>query len=202
MPLPLLLLKNHRTLLRVGLVLSCLCHCCIRPAHPFVVVVPRTTELSPKTINNHPGSSWCRDNDIDNCDGNSRSKTATVCAMALHGKPSPEPEQNENNETEEENVEEEEIGDDDPVEEFLAMQEASRKVQRRLMMPRMILDSIGRTIQFLAYAFILGNFALNIAGYAIIREEDSVRIGTLNDQAFQMEIDKSMKEETNNKPPP
>lgn len=83
--------------------------------------------------------------------------------------------------------------DVDPVEEFLAMEEASRRVNRRLMLPRTIISSIGSSIQFLAYGFVILSFALNIAGYAIINDDDMIRIGTLEERDFQMEIAKSMK---------
>ena len=84
--------------------------------------------------------------------------------------------------------------DDDPVEEFLAMEEASQRVTRRLMFPRIVMTYIGESIRYTAYAFLIFTFALNIAGYALIRDGDySFRIGTLEDRDFQMEISKSMK---------
>jgi len=84
--------------------------------------------------------------------------------------------------------------DDDPVEEFLAREEASKKVTRRLMLPRMIMTSIGESVRYLAWGFVIVSFGLNVAGYSLIRDGDSLRIGTLEDQDFQMEINKSMKE--------
>mmetsp|Transcript_14135 Transcript_14135/g.29461 ORF Transcript_14135/g.29461 Transcript_14135/m.29461 type:complete len:159 (-) Transcript_14135:1094-1570(-) len=82
---------------------------------------------------------------------------------------------------------------EDPVEEFLAIQEASNKVTQRLMMPRMIMASISQSITYAAYAFLIFSFALNVAGYSLIRDGDSIRIGTFEDRAFQMEIMNSMK---------
>ena len=84
--------------------------------------------------------------------------------------------------------------DDDPVEEFLAMEEASRRVTNRLMMPRKIISSVGETIRLFAYAFLIASFALNVSGYAFIKDGDSIRIGTLEEKAFQTEMVKSMKE--------
>jgi hypothetical protein len=84
--------------------------------------------------------------------------------------------------------------DDDPVEEYLAMEEASRRVTRRLMLPRMIFSSIGESIRLFAYAFLILSFALNVAGYAWVNDGEGLRIGTLEERNFQMEIQKSMKE--------
>ena len=85
--------------------------------------------------------------------------------------------------------------ENDPVvNEFLAMQEADRRVNRNLMLPRTIMSTIGSTIQYLAYGFLISQFALNIFGYAIINDGDMIRIGTLEERDFQMEIRKSVKE--------
>ncbi len=83
--------------------------------------------------------------------------------------------------------------ENDPVvEEFLAMQEADRRVNRNLMLPRTIMSTIGSTIQFLAYGFLISQFALNVFGYAIINDGNMVRVGTLEERDFQMEIRKSV----------
>lgn len=83
---------------------------------------------------------------------------------------------------------------DDPMEELLAMQEAARRVNRRLNFPRTLMTAIGESIRFIAIGFLIFSFSLNVAGYALIRDGDSLRIGTLEDRDFQMEITKSMKE--------
>ena len=82
---------------------------------------------------------------------------------------------------------------DPVVEEFLAMQEADRRVNRKLMLPRTIMSSIGSVIQFLAYGFLISQFVLGAFGYSIINDGDMVRIGTLEERDFQMEIRKSSK---------
>jgi len=84
--------------------------------------------------------------------------------------------------------------DIDPVEEFLAMEEASNRVNQRLMMPRMIFSSIGKTVQFLAYGYLILSFTLGAFGYAIINDGDMIRIGSLEERDFLMEIAKSMKD--------
>jgi len=84
--------------------------------------------------------------------------------------------------------------DEDPVEVFLAMEEASKKTTRRLLLPRMIMTSIGQVITYSAYAFLISSFALNIAGYSFLNDGNGIRIGTLEEKAFQMEIAKSMKD--------
>lgn len=80
----------------------------------------------------------------------------------------------------------------DRLEEFRAMEEANRKVTNRLMLPRTIMTTIGETIRYSAYAFLIGSFALNIAGYSVIRDGDMIRIGTLEERDFQTEIIKSV----------
>ena len=99
-----------------------------------------------------------------------------------------------NPENKNERPEKDDEEDNDPMEEYLAMEEASRRVTNRLMMPRMIMTYIGETIRYLAYAFLIFTFSLNLAGYALINDGDSYRIGTLEERAFQKEISKSMKE--------
>ena len=84
--------------------------------------------------------------------------------------------------------------DDDPVEEFLAMQEASNRVTNRLLLPGRIFGSVGEAIRFLAIGFLVVSYGLNFAGYSLIRDGDALRIGTLEDRNFQMEIVKSMKD--------
>lgn len=84
--------------------------------------------------------------------------------------------------------------DEDRVEVFLAMEEASKRTTRRLLLPRMIVSSIGQTIQYSAYAFLIFSFALNIAGYSFINDGNGIRIGTMEEKAFLMEIAKSMKD--------
>ena len=64
--------------------------------------------------------------------------------------------------------------ENDPVvDEFLAMQEADRRVNRNLMLPRTIMSSIGSGIQFLAYGFLISQFVLGAFGYSIINDEKS-----------------------------
>ncbi len=109
---------------------------------------------------------------------------ARVSSLAvLHAQNEPE---NERQEGDEEDI--------DPVEEFLAMEEASQRVNRRLMMPRMIMSSIGKTVQFMAYGYLILSFTLGAFGYAIINDGNMIRIGSLEEQDFLMEIAKSMKE--------
>ena len=92
--------------------------------------------------------------------------------------------------TDEENAKD----DEDPVEVFLAMEEASQRTTRRLMLPRMIMSSIGQTVTYGAYAFLIFCFGLNLFGYALINDSNGMRIGTLEERAFQIEVEKSMKD--------
>ena len=98
---------------------------------------------------------------------------------------------NPENDSEEPKTEDDKV---DPVEELLAMQEASKQVTSRLLLPGRIFGSIGEAIRFLAIAFLVLTYGLNFAGYSLLKDGDSLRIGTLEDQNFQMEITRSMKD--------
>eukprot|EP00535_Pseudo-nitzschia_heimii_P000044 CAMPEP_0197179476 /NCGR_PEP_ID=MMETSP1423-20130617/4408_1 /TAXON_ID=476441 /ORGANISM="Pseudo-nitzschia heimii, Strain UNC1101" /LENGTH=207 /DNA_ID=CAMNT_0042629387 /DNA_START=283 /DNA_END=906 /DNA_ORIENTATION=+ len=181
---------SRRTLLRrvvaCLVTLSCVSHNGIRPVRPFappvVVVIPTatTTGRVSSVVAVVASSDRRRQRDA-------RGMKGLRMNAAPGGKRSdPEPPE-EKKKDDDENV-------DDRVEEFLAMQEASRRVTNRLMMPRKVLDAIGQTIRFVAIAFLVVSYGLQFAGYALIRDNDSIRIGTLNDQAFQMEVTKSVKD--------
>jgi hypothetical protein len=98
---------------------------------------------------------------------------------------------NPENDSEEPKTEDDRV---DPVEELLAMQEASNRVTNRLLLPGRIFGSIGESIRFLAIAFLVFSYGLNFAGYSLLRDDDSLRIGTLEDRNFQMEITRSLKD--------
>lgn len=155
------------TTLRQNLILGLLlcCFCCnFRPTHPFVF----------QRIECPQHHRFYQ-----------RSASSVLSRTILHGRSDPE------DQTKQPKNEDE---DDDPVEEFLAMEEASKRVYNRLMMPRRIFSSIGSTIQFMGYGFLIFCFALNIAGYALINDGGSYHIGTLEERNFQMEIAKSIRE--------
>jgi hypothetical protein len=84
--------------------------------------------------------------------------------------------------------------DYDPVDVFIAEQEASRKVANRLMLPRMVATSISQTISAFAWTFLILSFVLQICGYSFMMDESGLRIDTLEARQFQEEITKNMKD--------
>mmetsp|Transcript_2328 Transcript_2328/g.4695 ORF Transcript_2328/g.4695 Transcript_2328/m.4695 type:complete len:173 (-) Transcript_2328:35-553(-) len=100
-----------------------------------------------------------------------------------------------NNEQQKLNNKEEDDDDEDPVEVFLAMEEASKRTTSRLMLPRMIATSISQSVTYAAYAFLIFCFALNVAGYSLINDgKGTLSIGTFEERAFQIEVAKSARE--------
>jgi len=93
-------------------------------------------------------------------------------------------------------LDEVEINTDDPIVEYYqAEEEASRKINRRLMLPRILMTTVTQTITSLAYGFLILSFALNLMGYSLIANDDSgFRIGTLEERRFQMEVIRSTEE--------
>mmetsp|Transcript_4174 Transcript_4174/g.7619 ORF Transcript_4174/g.7619 Transcript_4174/m.7619 type:complete len:152 (-) Transcript_4174:35-490(-) len=92
-------------------------------------------------------------------------------------------------------LKEEDDDDEDPVEVFLAMEEASKRTTSRLMLPRMIATSISQSVTYAAYAFLIFCFALNVAGYSLINDgKGTLSIGTFEERAFQIEVAKSARE--------
>jgi hypothetical protein len=85
--------------------------------------------------------------------------------------------------------------DDDPVDEYRAEEEASQKVARRLMMPRVIMTSISQTITAFGWGFLVVTFVLQALGYALVLDDSAgLRIDTLDAQNFQQEVIRSVKE--------
>ena len=81
--------------------------------------------------------------------------------------------------------------DDDSVDVFIAEQEASRKVAKRLMLPRMVATSISQTVSAFAWTFLILSFVLQIFGYSFIMDEGGLHIDTLEARQFREEIMKS-----------
>jgi hypothetical protein len=85
--------------------------------------------------------------------------------------------------------------DDDPRDTFRVEEEASQKVARRLMMPRVIMTSISQTIMAFGWGFLVVTFVLQALGYALVMDDSTgLRIDTLDAQKFQQEVIRSMKE--------
>jgi len=82
---------------------------------------------------------------------------------------------------------------DDPIVEYYqAEEEASRKINNRLMLPRILMTTMSQIITSLAYGFLILSFSLNLMGYSLIANDGSgFRIGTLEERRFQMEVIKS-----------
>jgi len=93
-------------------------------------------------------------------------------------------------------LDEVDMNTDDPIVEYYqAEEEASRKINRRLMLPRILMTTVTQTITSLAYGFLILSFALNLMGYSLIANDDSgFRIGTLEERRFQMEVIRSTEE--------
>jgi len=90
-------------------------------------------------------------------------------------------------------LEKEEMSTDDPIVEYYqAEEEASRKINNRLMLPRILMTTMSQIITSLAYGFLILSFSLNLMGYSLIANDGSgFRIGTLEERRFQMEVIKS-----------
>jgi hypothetical protein len=86
--------------------------------------------------------------------------------------------------------------EDDPIDEFIAEQEASRRVTQRLMFPRLVASSISQTVTAMAWLFLISSFVLQALGYSFIVDDAGLRIDTLEAKQFQDEIAKSIKEST------
>jgi hypothetical protein len=83
---------------------------------------------------------------------------------------------------------------DQAVEYYQAEEEATRKRTQRLMFPRVVMTTIGKTVQYMAYGFLITSFGLNVMGYSFIKDDSGLRIGTLDESRFQNEIIKSTKD--------
>lgn len=104
------------------------------------------------------------------------------------------PEDNKSNEQQKQSDKDDDEKDEDPVEAYLAMEEASKRTTNRLMLPRRIATSVSQSVTYAAYAFLIFCFALNVAGYSLINDGNgTLRIGTFEERAFQMEVTKSAK---------
>ena len=160
------------TVSRSNLVLLLLLSCCsyfFQPVYPFVV----------QRIAHPQHHRRCHEENIENI------RTRSILLAKSN------PDDNKLEKKDDDNTDD----DDDPVEQFLAMEEASKKTTRRLMFPRMVMTTIGQSITYLTYGFLIFTFALNVAGYSLIKDgKGGVTIGTFEDRDFQMEIVKSMKE--------
>ena len=74
-----------------------------------------------------------------------------------------------------------------------AEEESSIERTKRLMMPRTVLGGIAKSIQWTAYAFIALSIILPTFGYSFVKDADGLRIGTVEDRDFQLEINKTVK---------
>jgi hypothetical protein len=85
--------------------------------------------------------------------------------------------------------------EDDLVDAFRAEEEASQKVTRRLIMPRVIMKSISQTITAIGWSFLVVSFVLQALGYALVLDDSTgLRIDTLDAQNFQQEVNRSIRE--------
>jgi len=75
-------------------------------------------------------------------------------------------------------------------------EESSRKNMEQLLFPNRLGAALSSTITALAWVWLLSGVVLNYFGYAYIKNPNGpgITIGTLEDQAFQGEVRKSMKE--------
>jgi hypothetical protein len=72
--------------------------------------------------------------------------------------------------------------------------ESSRKVSGRLELP----GRIGEAVSAAAYLFVACGLLLNFFGYAyVLQDNHTIRIDTLENRQFQVELIKSMKESAN-----
>ena len=76
-----------------------------------------------------------------------------------------------------------------------AEEESSIERTKRLMLPRTVLGGIAKSIQWVAYAFIALSIILPTFGYSFVKGADGLRIGTVEDRDFQLEINKTVKQE-------
>lgn len=76
-----------------------------------------------------------------------------------------------------------------------AEEESSIERTKRLMLPRTVLGGIAKSIQWTAYAFIALSIILPTFGYSFVKDADGLRIGTVEDRDFQLEINKTVKQE-------
>jgi hypothetical protein len=83
---------------------------------------------------------------------------------------------------------------DQAVEYYQAEEEATRKRTQRLNFPRAVMTTISKTVQYMAYGFLITSFGLNVMGYSFIKDDSGLRIGTMDELRFQNEIVKSTKE--------
>ena len=80
---------------------------------------------------------------------------------------------------------------DQAVEYYQAEAEATRKRTQRLNFPRAVMTTITKTVQYLAYAFLITSFGLNVIGYSFIKDDSGLRVGTMDELRFQNEIVRS-----------
>lgn len=81
----------------------------------------------------------------------------------------------------------------DEVDAFIVEQEANRRINDRLLFPQKVATSISKTVNALALSFIIFGFILNVFGYAYVRDENGLRIDTMDAKRFQDEIVRSMR---------
>ena len=80
---------------------------------------------------------------------------------------------------------------DQAVEYYQAEAEATRKRTQRLNFPRAVMTTVTKTVQYLAYAFLITSFGLNVIGYSFIKDDSGLRVGTMDELRFQNEIVRS-----------
>ena len=86
--------------------------------------------------------------------------------------------------------------EDPVVDAFLAEQEASRKVQERLLMPQRIGKALSQTVTTIGWSFLVASFLLQQFGYAFVSNgHGGFRIDTLETAQFQKEVVRSMKQD-------
>ena len=92
--------------------------------------------------------------------------------------------------------EDEGASDNDPTaaDEYLSEEEASRRLEMRLMLPRMVMSYASRTVTILAWGFVVISYVLNAMGYSFVSDDSGIRIDTLEAKQFLDEVAKSSKE--------
>lgn len=84
----------------------------------------------------------------------------------------------------------------DEVDAFIIEQEANRRVNDRLMLPRRVATSFSQTVGALAWTFIISGIILNFFGYAYVKDDTyGYRIDTIERKMFQEEVVRSMRSE-------
>lgn len=67
--------------------------------------------------------------------------------------------------------------------------QAAKNLQNRLLLP----NQIGKAINIALYTFVIVGFLLELNGYAYVRTENGISIGTLQDRQFQEEMNRVIK---------